>query len=154
MDIKNGIFVDQSWVDLVPSLFSKTYILRDPGYNVAYWNIAQREIERREVEYLVNGRPLAFFHYSGFDYTRPDDFSKHQNRFRLKTLDEATRTLILDYSKSLRINGADNYKKLAYGYAIYDDGFRISDFVRNLYRTDLSLQEEYGGNPGLRQSLP
>jgi glycosyltransferase involved in cell wall biosynthesis len=147
VDIKNGIFVDQSWVDLVPALFSKTYILRDPGYNVAYWNIAQRKIQKRDDKYLVNGRPLAFFHYSGFDYTRPGDFSKHQNRFSLNSLDESTRTLVLDYSNRLRLNGGDRYKKLAYTYAKYDDGFMISDFVRSLYRSDLRLQEEYRGKP-------
>ena len=31
-------FTDQRWVDFVPGLFPN-YIVRDPGFNVAYWNL-------------------------------------------------------------------------------------------------------------------
>ncbi|HLE43419.1 MAG TPA: hypothetical protein VJB36_05355 [Methylomirabilota bacterium] len=37
-----GLFVDQRWIDLVPGLFEGMHILRDPEYNVAYWNLAER----------------------------------------------------------------------------------------------------------------
>ena len=38
-----GLHVDQRWVDFAPGYFN-TYILRDPGYNVAYWNVDQRQL--------------------------------------------------------------------------------------------------------------
>lgn len=67
-DIPNGIFTDQKWGDLAPCLFEKVYILRDPGYNVATWNISNREMGKTEEgTFTVNGRPLRFYHFSGFD---------------------------------------------------------------------------------------
>ncbi len=42
-EIPSGLFVDQKWCDLVPALFDKVGILRDPGYNVASWNLSNRE---------------------------------------------------------------------------------------------------------------
>ncbi len=37
--VERGMFVDQKWVNLAPGLFDDVCILRDPGYNVAYWNL-------------------------------------------------------------------------------------------------------------------
>lgn len=60
-----GLFVDQKWCNLVPCLFDRVLALRDPGLNVASWNLSQREI-RFDAEgcALVNGRPLRFFHFT------------------------------------------------------------------------------------------
>src|SRR5689334_14285715 len=41
VDLSQGLFVDQGWIDLAPSLFAGVTIVRDPGCNVAYWNLAQ-----------------------------------------------------------------------------------------------------------------
>jgi hypothetical protein len=39
-------FFDQGWLDLVPSYFAGTEILRHPGYNVAFWNLIERRVSR------------------------------------------------------------------------------------------------------------
>src|SRR5947209_1054596 len=61
VDIGRGLMTDQKWIDLIPGFFPSTVILRDDTYNVAYWNIPSRIIEKRGDQFLVNGRPLAFF---------------------------------------------------------------------------------------------
>ena len=42
-DIPSGLFVDQRWCDHVPALFDRVKILRDPGYNIASWNLSNGE---------------------------------------------------------------------------------------------------------------
>ncbi|WP_137222105.1 putative nucleotide-diphospho-sugar transferase [Shewanella sp. MEBiC00475] len=64
-DIPNGMFTDQRWCDLVPAFFDNVKVLRDPGYNVASWNISQRTITiEKDGDILVNGFPLRFFHFT------------------------------------------------------------------------------------------
>ncbi len=43
VDPGNMRFVDQRWVDFVPGIFD-CVIIRDPGCNVAYWNLDHREL--------------------------------------------------------------------------------------------------------------
>ena len=42
-DTGNMRFVDQRWVDFVPGMFDCT-IVREPRFNVAYWNLHEREV--------------------------------------------------------------------------------------------------------------
>ena len=60
-----GIFTDQKYCDLVPGLFPGVHIERDPGCNVASWNIAQRPIRvTRAGELTADGRLLRFYHFT------------------------------------------------------------------------------------------
>jgi hypothetical protein len=64
-DKATGLFVDQKWCDLVPALFDGVKILRDPGYNVASWNLSNRKISfATDGSITVNGVPLRFFHFT------------------------------------------------------------------------------------------
>jgi hypothetical protein len=80
VDHKRGLFVDQRWVDLAPGLFPGLELLRDPGFNVAYWNLPGRELIRAGGGYTVDGAPLRCFHFSGFNPDSPRRLSKHQSR--------------------------------------------------------------------------
>lgn len=87
-----GLFVDQRWIDYAPALFEPR-ILKDPGYNVAYWNLPHRLLTRDGEDarnrILVNGAPLRFFHFSGFSPRAPHLLSKHQResvRIRLSDM--------------------------------------------------------------------
>lgn len=147
VDQDRGIFVDQSWIDLVPGLFDNVLILRNPAYNVAYWNIGQRVVAKSNVgEWTVDGEPLTFFHYSGFNPLDPNPFSKHQNRFTLATLGPAAE-LVRAYAEALIANGARAFSKLAYGYANFSDGTVIPATFRRLYLTNSALREQMGDDP-------
>jgi hypothetical protein len=64
-DPARGLFVDQRWCDLIPSFFDNVHIIKDPGYNVASWNISQRLLTiDADGQALVNGQPLRFFHFT------------------------------------------------------------------------------------------
>jgi hypothetical protein len=60
-----GIFVDQKWCNLVPCFFDGVKVLRDPGYNVASWNISRRKVSIDSMgNILANDVPLRFFHFT------------------------------------------------------------------------------------------
>lgn len=60
-----GLFVDQKWCNLVPCFFDRVKVLRDPGYNVASWNLSQRVMRYDETgTALINDRPLRFYHFT------------------------------------------------------------------------------------------
>jgi len=67
-EIHNGLFTDQKWIDLVPALFDGVAISRSPRHNVATWNLTTRQFTTDETgHFLVNGEPLGFYHFTGFD---------------------------------------------------------------------------------------
>src|SRR5262249_10969050 len=67
-DVPNGLFTDQRWVDLAPAFFDDIAILREPQYNVSTWNLTSRVATGRAPNDIrINGVPLAFYHFSGFD---------------------------------------------------------------------------------------
>ena len=147
VDLERGIFVDQSWIDLVPGLFDDVTILRDPGYNVAYWNIAQRNVTREgDDRWSVDGAPLTFFHFSGFDPLAPKGFSKHQDRFTLANLGPAA-DLARDYAAAVIANGAETFAKLPYGFNDFSDGTPIPRPFRRLYLENETLRASMGDDP-------
>ena len=92
VDLARGLFVDQKWIDLASGMFDGVSIVRDPGYNVAYWNLGHRVLSRSDAGYDVAGVPLRYFHFSGYDPNHPDKLSRHQNRFKVKDLSPANST--------------------------------------------------------------
>jgi len=64
-DPPNGLFTDQKYCDLVPALFDRVAIERDPGWNVASWNLSRRRLCFDAAGGItVNGVPLAFYHFT------------------------------------------------------------------------------------------
>lgn len=64
-DVENGFFTDQKYCDIVPALFDRVRIWRDPGCNVASWNLSRRRLEFDAAGVcLVNGSPLKFYHFT------------------------------------------------------------------------------------------
>jgi lipopolysaccharide biosynthesis glycosyltransferase len=66
-DPESGLFTDQKWIDFVPVFFDGVVILKNPRYNVATWNINNREMEGSIENITVNGLPLGFYHFTGWD---------------------------------------------------------------------------------------
>ena len=118
IEVEKGLFVDQRWMDLVPGLFSSVHIHRDPGCNVAYWNLNHRHIEETPEGYMVNGVPLKFFHFSGFSTEDVNAISRHQTRFTLKKL-KHLEPLFYAYRDCLLANGHKPSRHL--GRSIYLD---------------------------------
>jgi glycosyltransferase involved in cell wall biosynthesis len=146
-DEKRGLFTDQKWIDLVPSLYSGVAILKNPGYNAAYWNLHERrDISVTESGYEISGEPLVFFHFSGFEKELPYRISKHQNRYRLPDLPRAFRELFHGYARALDEHGWKETRGLPYHYGFFDNGAQIPSFMRRVY-WEFHDQRARFGNP-------
>ena len=120
VDTARGLFVDQKWMDLAPGLFPGVAILRHEGYNVAYWNLGQRTVAGQ----TVNGQPLRFFHFSGFDPAAPEMVSNHTD-LRVGETGDA-RKLIEGYAAALRAAGYESFRNASYAFGAFKDGTPIA----------------------------
>ncbi|MEM7581932.1 MAG: glycosyl transferase [Acidobacteriota bacterium] len=67
-DWRSGVFTDQKWINHAPVFFPEIATLRSPRFNVAPWNINQRNFEGSFDEgFKVEGEDLGFYHFTGFD---------------------------------------------------------------------------------------
>lgn len=132
VDLKNGLFVDQKFMDLAPAYCESTHILRHPGYNVAYWNLASRPVTRRGPKWKVGRSDLYFFHFSGVVPGNHSVFSKHQNRFGIEGIGEL-KGLLDEYLDAIAANGHERFSAIPYAYASYADGQHIPDVARRVY---------------------
>jgi len=132
VDPARGFFVDQRWMDFIPGLVPSTFLLRDPGYNVAYWNLHGRTITTDgSGEHRVNGEPLHFLHFSGYDPRRPDVLSKHQTRVDLS--DPVLRALADDYGRRLLEAGYETTIGWPYGYGDSASGLPLTRVLRRAH---------------------
>jgi glycosyltransferase involved in cell wall biosynthesis len=148
VDVPNGYFVDQKFVDLAPIFFGNLFVEKDTGYNVAYWNLHSREISRDNGTWLCNGRPMYFFHFSGFSLESseiseyiPSDVSRHHfsNRPDLGPL-------FNEYKELLVRNGHRTARTWPYTFAYFTTGEAIPPELRIQYRNCPSEWLSYG-NP-------
>ncbi len=129
-----GLFVDQKWIDVVPSFFENVYILKDKGYNVAYWNLHERKLsyDTDSLSWSANKKPLFFFHFSGYEPAFPRSLSKHQNRHFLskKIYDQLICSI---YQKLLETEGFSNFKRKKYAYGQFDNSLSIPPILRKIF---------------------
>lgn len=132
VDLAQGLFVDQKWLNLVPGLFPHVNIMREPGYNVAYWNLYSRTVELREGGTCVNGEPGYFFHFSGFDPAVPYLVSKHTTRLNQK-YDGPAAPLYHRYAELVNAAGEAEAREWQYGYGSFNNGVPIPPTARAMY---------------------
>ncbi|MCA1832482.1 MAG: glycosyltransferase family 4 protein [Actinobacteria bacterium] len=149
-EIGDGLFVDQRWVDLAAQYF-ECFVLKDDTYNVAYWNLDSRTLDYDDAGvFRVNGRPLRFFHFSGFHPQNPAVLSKHQrNRPRHQpTRNPVLRQICQTYAAKLLNRGFAEAADVPYGFASSVGGVRLTKSLRRSYREELIRDE------GRADSLP
>lgn len=144
------MFTDQRWVDNVPALFRHT-VITDVGYNVAYWNAYQRPVRRSGAkhELTAGGKPLRFFHFSGYRPERPWLLSTHfADRPRVLLSDEPViEELCARYRDRLRDAGyGETLESIPYGFAALPDGTPLSPSMRRTFR-DAWVAAERDGTP-------
>lgn len=102
--IEPGMHYDQRWLDLAPAFVSRFHLLRDEGCNVAYWSVVGAVVTCADGAYRINGMPLRFFHFSGFDPAAPEEVSRFAPGMKICELGPVSE-LFLRYRDLLRQAG-------------------------------------------------
>jgi hypothetical protein len=136
LDLEKSLAWDQKWMDFAPSLFDSVYILKNPGYNFAYWNMNERTISKKDGIYFVNSNyRLIFFHFSHFNPKFKDEIAHIDDfglRYKVNVTPEITE--IYDfYYNMLMENGYEYFSKLRYGFSKFNNGATIQKIHRRLY---------------------
>jgi glycosyltransferase involved in cell wall biosynthesis len=119
-------------------MYGSVAIERDPGWNVAYWNLNHRHVAQSDGTFSVNGQPLLFFHFSGFA-PGARILSKHQNRFTIEGVPPAVRALMEEYATDLQRAGAEECQRIPYAFGRLFGGDPIPELARRCYREDFPL---------------
>lgn len=135
---ESGIFVDQKWCDLVPALFDDVRIVRDPGYNVASWNLSHRKASiTKQGEVLINGNLLRFFHFTKLGPLGDLMTQRYaQDNTEIYELWAWYRRMIERFTENAIPDGW-----WYYGY--YDNGEKIAKVQRVQYRQRPDLQQAF-----------
>jgi hypothetical protein len=141
--VTDGMHYDQRWLDFIPAFFDDVGIVRDPGCNVAYWNLPERRVEVRGPTVLASGRPCRFFHFSGFEPERPGGVTRYVPGLMLDALGPAA-DLFERYLDLLDRHGYTTTKKWPYAYDRFDNGDPIPEIARRLYLTRDGDVETFG----------
>lgn len=134
-DIRLGIFTDQKWINFAPIFFDGVWIVKSSRHNVATWNLTTRSLTGSRAEgYRVDGEPLGFYHFTGFDS------GAHRVMAVKNALgNHAVQELIAWYERETAAEG----KKPAWAFAAFDDGTPIRTQHRLIYRDRKDLQAAF-----------
>lgn len=121
---EKGLFVDQRFVDMAPGFIDELKVVRHPGYNVAYWNLHERRLQETAGGYMVDGRPLVFFHFSGVSPQEPNTLSKHLGAAQ-PAMGAALASLVRSYIEALNQRGQAQWSRLPYAYGWFANGLPI-----------------------------
>lgn len=157
---ERSLFVDQKWIDFVPAFFDGVLILKDPAYNIAYWNIRERTLinidGQTHVTYKNKSTPVALIHFSSFDFNLPDNISKQQKPIlQFNNLDIEPKVLFSfqnrpdlvpiwnNYREALMQSNYSSYLSLDYRFNYYSNKEMVSELERVLYLSSEDIQSKF-----------
>lgn len=137
-DIPNGLFVDQRWCDHVPSFFERVAILRDPGLNVASWNLSHRKVTvDHQGRVLVNGAPLRFWHFTKLGRVG-DTMTRRYAKQNFSVYE-----LWAWYRKQVEEASSSSIPSGYWAFGRFESGIAIPKAARELYRHRVDLQRAF-----------
>ncbi|HEX6985892.1 MAG TPA: glycosyltransferase family 4 protein, partial [Planctomycetaceae bacterium] len=112
---------------------------RDTAFNIAYWNLPTRSLEDDgSGGYRVDGEPLRFFHFSGFDPRRPTDLSKHQDRIDVAA-DPVLARICREYAAELLAHGFEEAIGWPYGWGTMAGDLKLDRAARRVFRDGVEV---------------
>jgi len=137
-DVPNGLFTDQRWCDLAPALFDGVRILRDPGYNVASWNLSRRPISiGLDGVLMAADSVLRFFHFTKITWAGEIMLERYSGN-RIEVFE-----LISWYKRRMAAHAVAGLPDGWYAFGCYDNGTAVPRVHRRMYRDQPELQSQH-----------
>jgi hypothetical protein len=136
------MLADQRWLDFVPVLFDHV-VLRDPTYDLAYWNLHERPTAWVDGRLCVVDRPVRCFHYSGLTDARPwllSGFAEDRPRVALADVPAVARQC-RGWLERRRAVDAEADRALGYHWSRTARGVPVDRRARMLFRDALLAAE-------------
>lgn len=138
-EIANGLFTDQKWVNFAPVFFDGVAILKSPRHNVATWNLTTRRMSGdRTAGFTVDGEPLGFYHFTGFD-----SGAHRIMAVKNAAASPAVHDLITWYTREIEVAEHDPVSEWPWAFGRFSDGTAIERAHRWLYRENPDLQKAF-----------
>ena len=148
---RTGLFVDQKWMNLAPGLFDRVAVCRDPGLNMAYWNLHERTLAESPGGPLVvtaSRAPakLRFFHFSGYSAAEPELLSRNTDRYTLRDRPDL-QPLFRAYRSATSANEGAAAEALPYGFDHFSDGVAVTRLARRMFAAHGARFQRPGADP-------
>ena len=137
-DLPRGLFTDQKWCNLIPCFFHGVRIIRDPGCNVASWNLSRRKVEITVAgDILVNGSALKFYHF-----TKMGPVGDVMTQ-RYAGSGTAVYELWVWYKRAVAAEDDPRIPPHWWHYGTFGDGVQVPRSARKLYRERIDLRRTF-----------
>ena len=140
-----GVHLDQRWADFVPGLFDGVRLVRDPGVNVAYWNLPERPLRIEGSRITAAGHRCRVLHASGYDVRHPERLSVYAPSLELAGMGDVRR-LTARYRRALLDAGESEALSWPWAFDRYADGVPIEEVARVTHR-ELGEEADRFGDP-------
>ena len=143
-----GLGVDQKWIDLAFAFFDDLGLLKDPGLNVAFWNLHERHLSHTSDGWRVNASiALGFVHFSSFVESDEQAVADKQTRHAVGSRPDFSlvATVYRDYLQRAKtlVQVADT----RYSYGQFDNGDTVSPALRRFYAVSDRPEVQAAENP-------
>ncbi|MBJ7326349.1 MAG: hypothetical protein JHC52_03280 [Chthoniobacterales bacterium] len=133
--LENAMGYDQVWLNYVPVYCPASEILRDPAYNVAFWNMHERSLVKgNDGVFRCEDKPLVSFHFSNFSEDHPERLvwpEALSNFTRTEATDALLAEMVSRWSKA----GRANCLSWGYGFSRWPDRSDVTSAERDIAKT-------------------
>lgn len=99
-------------MNFTPLFFNNVKILSDVGYNMAPWNLHERQLNKINDEYVVNNSTkLKFYHFSSFKFSNIELPTHFYNRYKLEERKDLY-NIHLDYRNAVLASNHETFKSV------------------------------------------
>ena len=133
-----GSQTDQQHLNWALVTVAGACVLRETRYNVAYWNLHERDLrlastKGADTQFEVDGKPLGFFHFSGYDVHDRLRISSHDGRHSVYNF-PAVAEILNWYSDEVLASPTASLLHEPYRFDRLSNGLPLNRFVRQILK--------------------